>query len=410
MTEYQHDSASFGGQLRSVTELQELLYANFPFFLDNDNDENLIYAFGYGSGVLSQNRLQTSSSAEANDQNDNDKKMIDMILVVKDALGFHQQNLVQNPDHYPFWARRVNTLRLFLYSPSWFSYKGSSYDAYLRDPGVYFNVTPQLKYGIVQFDALVDDLEQWKYLYVAGRLHKPVVEITCHTGEEGQRLKHVHQQQQNLPAALAAALLFDFHQKIKQQQLRPPSEVRNTIDIHDRTTMASDVYMQIAGLSYAGDPRVGIAEDPQKTQHLVHAPGQMERFDSLYRPSIQALERAGILSVHATGGRWAWDWNNPKAHRYLWSQLPRSVQTGHDWGSSNNNTTANANTISVKEDLNRDALCAASMALHSRLVAIVAPAARCQAIKGVFTAGIMKSTQYALRKLSKGIFGRIKKK
>jgi translocator assembly and maintenance protein 41 len=411
-----------------------------------------VYAFGYGSGVLSQTQhvppFSSSSEAEAatftsadennnNNIDDDNIKMIDMILVVKDAIVFHQQNLVQNPDHYPFWARSVHVLRSIVYHPSssWLSSslgtRFASQDPnttnayyYLRDPGVYFNVTPRLKYGIVQYDALVDDLEQWKYLYIAGRLQKPVVEILCPEEDgnntEGQRLKHVHQQQQNLPAALAAALLLDFHQKLKLQQqqlLLPPLEGRKIPNMDDianelfssskptTITMASDVYVQIAGLSYAGDPRVGIAEDPQKTQNLVHAPGQMERFDTLYRPSVQALERAGILSITTDDGGWSWDWNNPKAHQYLWSQLPTSVRPVHDLRSNK----SIAATVSVKEDVTMDTLWSASMALQSRLVAIVAPAARCQAIKGVFTAGVMKSTQYAFRKLSKGTLGRITK-
>eukprot|EP01138_Halocafeteria_seosinensis_P003408 gb/GECG01003484.1/.p1 GENE.gb/GECG01003484.1/~~gb/GECG01003484.1/.p1 ORF type:complete len:111 (+),score=8.98 gb/GECG01003484.1/:1-333(+) len=59
-----------------------------------------------------------------------------------------------------------------------------------------------MKYGVISSAALLDDLNNWKTLYVAGRLHKPVHIFHC--GDESFR----NAMAENLRHALSASLLL----------------------------------------------------------------------------------------------------------------------------------------------------------------------------------------------------------
>lgn len=58
-----------------------------------------------------------------------------------------------------------------------------------------------VKYGVVSMQALLQDLQHWSHLYVAGRLHKPVA-VLASTAEAEAAYQH------NLRAALSTALLL----------------------------------------------------------------------------------------------------------------------------------------------------------------------------------------------------------
>lgn len=74
---------------------------------------------------------------------------------------------------------------------------------------VYFNPLVRLdgvliKYGVVTVDDMAEDLRHWESLYLAGRLHKPVVELQPDADiAEAQAV--------NKAAALNAALLLLPH-------------------------------------------------------------------------------------------------------------------------------------------------------------------------------------------------------
>ena len=58
-----------------------------------------------------------------------------------------------------------------------------------------------IKYGVVDVHRMVDDLCSWRHLYIAGRMHKPVVTV-----KEDARVSEA--QQGNVRSAAAAALLL----------------------------------------------------------------------------------------------------------------------------------------------------------------------------------------------------------
>ena len=163
-------------------------------------------------------------------------------------------------------------------------------------------------------------------------------------------------QSQNLQAAVAAALL-----------LFPQEEEGKPIEW-------SSLYRQIARLSYSGDFRTAIgAEHPQKISKLVDAPGQLGRFQTLYEPELQPMEEMGLLSKSTS--HLEWNASDQSARKALIKKLPPKVQSYKN-----------------ADDLAK------------MLAAIVAPAARHQSFKGVFTLGFRKSLTYATAKLQKGLF------
>jgi translocator assembly and maintenance protein 41 len=215
----------------------------------------------------------------------------------------------------------------------------------------------------VQVDELSRDLVDWKYLYLAGRMHKPIVKTTIDSGVEGS----IEYQQTiiNLPAALSASLLL----------LSRGNQTNGTIS-------EAALYTQIAALSYTGDPRMSAgAEDPEKVNKLVQSPGQLRRFSRLYRDALSDLETQGLLSIE--NGHLLWDAKNPKAHQLLWQKLPSRLQPA----------TFEDPAMAIKT-------------LYHDLPAIVGPAARYQSLKGLATAGPRRSWTYAMRKLSKGLLKR----
>ena len=320
-------SATDEGQLASLKALSNIV-ETFP-------QDHMVFAFGYGSGVFSQT-LGDDQKHEG---------MLDMIFVVDDACEFHSANVQAHPHHYATWLRYggISTINRI------------QRNSFLKDAKVLFHVVDdpvQMKYGVVHLDDLLRDLTLWESLYLAGRLHKPTLPISSNPPDQ-----LIEAQTYNLQAAVAAALL-----------LFTPED-SNSISW-------SSFYSQIAALSYTGDFRMQVGgEDPLKISKLVQAPGQLERFQSLYEPILQPLETSGIMSL--TNETLEWDAADPSTREHLAKQLPPNILENH----TSVNTTD----------------------LAKILATIVAPAARNQSFKGIFTLGFRRSMQYASAKLSKGL-------
>jgi mitochondrial translocator assembly and maintenance protein 41 len=218
------------------------------------------YAFAYGSGVFTQQGSQPSSSSSGSTIHPNPpeaitkvqgggQKMIDFIFGVSYSQHWHSLNLQEHRDHY-----------------SGLGFLGSYAVSKLQDSfgaGLYFNpyVTVNgtlIKYGVVNIDTLCRDLSQWDTLYLAGRLQKPVKILR---DNPSVRLAN----QVNLISAVRTALL-----------LLPPDFTEEQL------------YSTIAGISYMGDPRMSLpAEDPKKVLNIVQ--GQLPNFRRLYAPLIENL-------------------------------------------------------------------------------------------------------------------------
>ena len=362
------------GQLTRSGELRDIVDSFQP---------GIVHAVGYGSGVFVQQQQpahvpaglglpshvdNTTEHISAPDE----LPMIDLILTVSDCNAFHEHMLARYPCHYSALARLC----------------GPSFCATLQrsercGAGVYFNPlvdSPliaggeknrckgrKIKYGVVQTEDLVDDLTNWRWLYLAGRMQKPTVNVDGL--EECNRIALA--QTQNLDMALAASLLLLGG--------RPNSA--QTVDL-------TSLFEQIAGLSYAGDPRMDVGgEDPDKVSKLVRSNGQEGRFYDLYRQSMANLQQMGLMEVVRRDDNVraiAIDLDDDATRRHLWKSLPNTVNQGTCYG------------VGVETRH------ASAQQLCKCLVNIVRPAARRQSLKGIVTAGIVKSVQYASAKFAKG--------
>jgi mitochondrial translocator assembly and maintenance protein 41 len=391
------------GQLVSHAQLRDRLERALPL-------EHVVRVFGYGSGVFDQTLRRHSSSdinrpketkevqagrdvdddgdAAADDENDDDSApLVDLIVVVNDAAQFHRQNVQMNPGHYPIWRRNAGpdstadrAARIQRHAVPTF------WQSYVTNPGAYYvidNDTHKIKYGVVHGDDLKDDLCDWKYLYLAGRLHKPTVNV--YTTPEAAAVEQA-QLERNLPSALHTALLI----------LSGTTNNKGSAEVDEL-----HVYETIAGLSYSGDFRMRFgAEDPNKIRNLVASAGSRARFRHLYRSAAQQLERQGIVSIHphahaSSNGTWTWD-ASASALRALAEPLPARLQRAVAGSAEEPGSSSALMAAAAPESM--------SLRVQNELHRIVAPAARYQSVKGLVTAGsIRTSITYALRKLRKGI-------
>lgn len=117
-------------------------------------------------------------------------------------------------------------------------------------------LSQRIKYGVVSVDTMCSDLLDWKTLYIAGRMQKPTAVL-----KDNARISLANQV--NLLSALRTALLL------------LPEEFHET-----------QLFETITGLSYMGDPRMRMAENPDKVRNIVSA--QRELFEKLYKPLMSS--------------------------------------------------------------------------------------------------------------------------
>ncbi|KAL7494190.1 hypothetical protein ACHAWT_006269 [Skeletonema menzelii] len=329
----------------------------------------LDYAFGYGSGVLKQ---QSSSAG-----------MVDVILAVDDTYEWHKQNLEAHPHHYSGFARVggdrfvhwMQNLGARLYFHPFVDVdinitSDDGIDVTNQHPTT---IQREIKYGIVSTDDLIEDLTCWKYLYLAGRMHKPTVEIDLIINAEheeqsivvNRRDEIAEAQQQNLLAAVSASILLHGGEE-SNDMILPIIQIYNTI----------------AGISYAGDIRMQTgAEDPNKVKKLVETPGMQALWDGMYSTIFNDMQRSGILTKDDV--KLEIDFNDIAMRKQLIQNLPNRLQLDE--------------IVGVK-----DSILQGSKLLRAELARIVAPAAKSQSIKGFFSAGVSKSFKYAMAKFAKG--------
>ncbi|MCP9260941.1 Phosphatidate cytidylyltransferase, mitochondrial [Dirofilaria immitis] len=188
------------------------------YFLNILPLDTVEYACAYGSGAVSQ------------DDDDTSGKMIDFIIATRDSSQFHKQNLEMNPTHY-------SSLRCLGYQK--IVQVQRNYAA-----RVYCNTRNQLiKYCVIDVDDLLLDLIDWRWMYLAGRLQKHVVDL--------------------------AALLL----------------------LPDKFILPQ-FYNEIISLSYRGDFRMLFGEDKNKIRRI--AEGSKTQLNQIYVPLLKADKDVSI--------------------------------------------------------------------------------------------------------------------
>ncbi|XP_075147981.1 phosphatidate cytidylyltransferase, mitochondrial [Haematobia irritans] len=203
------------------------------------------YVFAYGSGVK-----QQVGYVDVAKQKDN---IIDLVFCVRDPLGWHAENINRHESHYSA-MRHLGPKCIMTYQEKF-------------GAGVYFNtlvpladLDVKIKYGVISKDQMLQDLLEWKHLYMAGRLHKPVQDIVPPVDDE--ELKQALAT--NLRNAFQVALLL-LPEKFTSYQL----------------------FHTISNLSYKGDFRMIFGENKNKVANIVKA--QEKDFFDLYSPVMKDL-------------------------------------------------------------------------------------------------------------------------
>lgn len=195
--------------------------------------------YGYGSGVFK----QASSKG---------KPLTDVIFLVDDIKKWHLDNMKMNPKDYSFIGR------LYLSKSSISKIKGVNGITYFSEinGGEY-----TFKYGVIEVNDFVNGLDTWCNMFMAGRFHKPVMELRS---EQSIRDSILY----NRKCALMVACLFC-------------NELSTDVEI----------YNALCGLSYLGDARMGIAENPHKVENIVQ--GSFDKIKEIYPLNEVYLSHVG---------------------------------------------------------------------------------------------------------------------
>lgn len=234
---------------------------------------------------------------------------LDLLIAVENSQldAWHYQNLRQNPKHYflstvpPLaygLAKSVRAykppnklilcrtdvrLRFPLFSQLQRRPPGAFFHTFVEHPTFAEKIASGQtqeeigsqfwKYGVIGVDQLEEDLTTWNHLFVAGRLHKPILKLdTGYFTHQSVDLEEARSS--NLRAAIAAALV---------QMPQNFSEL--------------DLYYVISSLSYAGDIRLLLrAENPQKLSNMIYnRPHAVKRFREHFRESLAEFESEGLV-------------------------------------------------------------------------------------------------------------------
>jgi len=249
------------------------------------------------------------------------------------------------------------------------------------------NLSPEqlCKYGVISQKDLLDDLENWRGLYVAGRLMKPVGWII-----EGERV--MEGVARNLRQAVSVGIINS--RRISSSSSSSSDNGEETIILPKR-----QIYSSIASLSYSGDIRLAIgAEDPKKVTKLLGPPGSvMENlWDQTYQDVIKQVVEAGGFGEIVDGGvrvgrREEGGYGENGGERALWMGVPESVRTETMLRlRSSFSSSSFADSARIEDTLNE--------VLQNR----VQTSSAMQTLKGGLTAGVGKSLMYAGEKFRKG--------
>jgi len=203
----------------------------------------VVAAFGYGSGVFKQLGYDSK-----------EKPQIDLILIVNDMKLWHKENIKRNPKDYSFIGRN------FFLNSSLDEIKGITgitYQSNIEYKGHLF------KYGIIEYGDFVRHMQTWDSFYVPGRFQKPILTIKSNNFIDELIL-------QNRRNACKVGLLCLNNKDLK------------------------DLYLTICNLSYSGDTRMKVAENPKKVDNIVGASydkfNEMYNFNDLYQKNGERIE------------------------------------------------------------------------------------------------------------------------
>lgn len=305
-------------------------------------------AFAYGSGIFKQ---------KGNVSSDN---MLDFVFVLENAHRWHEENLKLHSKHYSFYG--------------WF---GSNAVVSLQNKlsaGMYYNtLVPMegrvIKYGTISRENFLRDLNDWQWLYISGRLHKPVKFLQRQRDED-----ILSALKRNLNSAVTAALL-SLPEYFTEEEL----------------------FLSIAGLSFAGDFRMVLGENKNKIQNIVGS--NIEPFRDLYKPILLKSKE-----LHFSSSSYVYHQNQESSVIFsrlisLPKNLQRKVIESVAGKESKPSKREEALAEACKDRFN------CSNLVRNGIASIVQRSSVTQSMKGVITAGGHKTLIYSAKKISKMLKG-----
>ncbi len=268
-----------------------------------------------------------------------EKKQVDLIVMVDDIKKFYKENLKKNAYMYKlipkiyFSRTSEKTLR---------SAAGICYTTDIHYGGDIY------KMGVIEKRDVLDDLLNWKTYYIAGRFQKEMYTVV----KDEEIEKATEKNWKN--AITVTCLLLD----------------------KEKPTII-DFYETLCSLSYKGDSRKALkAEDPNKVKKL--ASGSKDYFDKIYKEKTNLFKenKNGIVEINYDLVM--------KEVKNLPSNLYKELK-----GLDNTKDLEN-NLIKMREIIDR------------YLVNIISSSSKGQTLKGILTTGPANSISYAFEKLKKG--------
>ena len=316
-------------------------------------------AFAYGSAVFTQQGYSEAQQRAA---------MMDLVFVVEDADSWHAANLQRHATHYSSAGRWLGARGLL----SWVQNEIGA--------GMYYNQCDfggrRLKYGVITQAVLADDLCEWNSLYVSGRLHKPVEPLQPWPDDIERMVSS------NRRAALDASLLL-LPERFSEDEL----------------------WETLCGLSYAGDVRMGFGESHAKPIGI--AGHQAALLATLY---AEPLSKARLRPACGEGASRMQDASlaarihrltalPTNAQRTLLAELHGGMAQPGSGTSSALDAAARRLWWSAGSDAEANRRLAA--ALRTALSRVVRASSLAQTIKGIASAGVGTSINYAIGKIRK---------
>lgn len=291
---------------------------NIEEFINRRPD--VVAAYGYGSGVFKQTGYTKK-----------DKPQIDLILVVDDLKKWHIENMKRNKKDYSligklfFKYAKLSTLK---------GNTGITYVSNIKENGNTF------KYGTIEKRDLIDNMNTLKSFYMPGRFQKTIYPII-----EDEELKEAIKRNRENGLIIASYLQEN--------------------DIVSK----KDIFKTLCGLSYLGDTRMGIAENPNKVLNIVE--GSFAEFNRIYSFNNEYLkEKDNSIII------------NKDVVREKLNVLPKKLLYYIGEELNSNDLETKKKILEYFENLNK---------IESKK----------QTIKGLFTNGIIRSIIYASKKIGK---------
>lgn len=203
-----------------------------------DNRPESVAIIGYGSGINPQYGQEDR------------KPQIDLIVVVDDLKKWHSLNINRNAKDYSFFSRLF-----FKYAPKkWLCSGGKiAYMTFIPFNGGNYKI------GTIEKNDFLNDLNNWETFYMAGRMQKPILVVKA-PHEVEKAIEY------NRYAGLLSAQLLLGEGEFDEEYF----------------------YTILAGLSYIGDTRMGIAENPDKVSNIVK--GSFDFYHEIYGSQLKFID------------------------------------------------------------------------------------------------------------------------